>query len=255
MNDKVRKTLADAVANSTSSLSELSRGAKRNHAYLQQFIERGVPKRLPEDVRMYVAEALGLSEEELGAPSRPEPRRVSLREEWEEEMTSAAAAHRAFSRENYRPSIQGAVPEIDVELGAGEGTVGEVITLPLGRETYSGHRVVDEWLFPEEYLQKIIDTRSGNTLVLPVIGDSMQPTYNPGDRVLVDLTQNRLTNDTVYAISDGVAAPRLKRLEEVLFSNPRMVKILSDNPAHSTQEVELVELTIIGRVVGVVAKR
>ena len=39
------------------SLSELSLSVGKNHAYFQQFIKRGVPARLPEEVRGRVAES------------------------------------------------------------------------------------------------------------------------------------------------------------------------------------------------------
>lgn len=184
-----------------------------------------------------------------------EKTRVSLQEEWEQDVRQVADEQAAYSRENYRPSVAGAIPEIDVELGAGEGRVGEFLTLPVGQESYSGHRVVDEWLLPESYFDRVLDARSGNTLVLPVVGDSMTPTYNPGDRVLVDLSQNHLTTDTVYVISDGYSPPQIKRLQRVLFSQPPEVQVLSDNQAHAPQSVALNELRIIGRVVGAISKR
>ena len=182
-----------------------------------------------------------------------EPTRVPLGREWE--SAPASDAHNAYSRESYRPKIAGAIPEIDVEAGAGEGRVGEVIALPIGSETYSGHRVIDEWLLPETYLSRVIEASAGNTLVIAVVGDSMVPTYSPGDRVFVDLSQNQLATDTVYVISDGFSPPQIKRLQRVLFTNPPEVRIISDNSNHESQTVPLQALTIIGRVTGVTSKR
>ncbi|PWJ73850.1 peptidase S24-like protein [Pseudaminobacter salicylatoxidans] len=184
-----------------------------------------------------------------------EKTRISLDEEWEEDVRRNVGEQVAYSRENYRPTIDGAIPEIDVELGAGQGRIGEFLTLPVGDETYSGHRVVDEWFLPESYFDRVLDARSGNTLVMPVVGDSMAPTYNPGDRVLVDLSQGILTTDTVYVISDGYSPPQIKRLQRVLFSQPPEVQVLSDNPSHAPQRVALNDLHIIGRVVGAISKR
>lgn len=42
-----------------------SRAVGRNHAYIQQFLERGSPKELPEDVRETLAPLLGLHPDEL----------------------------------------------------------------------------------------------------------------------------------------------------------------------------------------------
>lgn len=161
----------------------------------------------------------------------------------------------AYLRDHYRSAVAGALPEIDVQVGAGQGTVGEVLSLPMGKEIYSGHRVVAEWLFPDGFLRNEAKVVPSQSLVLSVVGDSMVPTYQPGDRVIVDLSQNTLTSDTVYVISDGASEPQIKRLQRVLFSEPAMVRIISDNPALQTDTVELDRLQIIGRVCGLVARK
>ncbi|WP_143090114.1 hypothetical protein [Sphingomonas rubra] len=55
------------------SLSALSIMAGRNAAYMQQFMERGSPRKLPEDERRLIAIALDVDETLLGArmPWRP----------------------------------------------------------------------------------------------------------------------------------------------------------------------------------------
>lgn len=177
-------------------------------------------------------------------------------EEWDPERHEFAAEEaRAYSRENYQPSVVGALPELDVHVGAGQGSVGEILALPLGRETYSGHKIVAEWLFPDGFLRNEMHVSPAHTLVMPVVGDSMMPAYMPGDRVLVDLTQNRMTTDTVYVISDGMSDPQIKRLQRVMFTDPAMVNIISDNPALGPQTVELSQLVIIGRVCGHIARK
>jgi SOS-response transcriptional repressor LexA len=60
--DAVRGMIVSRVAELGLSLSELSLKVGKNHAYFQQFIKRGVPNRLPEEVRGRVAEILGLDE-------------------------------------------------------------------------------------------------------------------------------------------------------------------------------------------------
>ena len=63
--DAVRSTIVARGAELGLSLSELSLKVGKNHAYFQQFIKRGVPHRLPEDVRGRAAEILGLDERVL----------------------------------------------------------------------------------------------------------------------------------------------------------------------------------------------
>lgn len=48
-------------------LESLSRLIGRNRAYLQQFIRRGTPRRLPEEERLRLAMVLNIDERELGA--------------------------------------------------------------------------------------------------------------------------------------------------------------------------------------------
>ena len=160
-----------------------------------------------------------------------------------------------YSREAWRSSVDGAIPEIDGKLGAGEGQMGEVINICVGTQTISGHGVVAEWLLPLDYLRNEAKASPKNTVVMEVIGDSMTPTYQPGDRVLIDLSQNELTSDTVYAISDGQREPQIKRLQRVPFSDPPQVIIISDNPNLERFTVDLDRLAILGRICGVIARR
>lgn len=76
-NEQVRATLARLVTERRESYASLSRLISRNAAYLQQFVERGTPKRLPEDARLLLAKYFGVDERRLGArdPWTPPRRR------------------------------------------------------------------------------------------------------------------------------------------------------------------------------------
>ena len=154
------------------------------------------------------------------------------------------------SSEGIKTKTPGAIAEVDVTAGAGEGTFGDSISIPIGTGSYVGHPVVAEWVIPQGFATHILGITAGRTLIMKVVGDSMTPTYLPGDRVIVDLRQNVLTVDGVYIISDGESPPQIKRLQRVLFTSPAEVDIVSDNPSHITQRVELERLHILGRVAG-----
>ena len=66
--DDVRAAIARLAAERGASLSELSRLLGRNPAYMQQYIERGSPRRLSEGDRATLARYLGVSEAALGGP-------------------------------------------------------------------------------------------------------------------------------------------------------------------------------------------
>lgn len=63
--DPVRDRIVRRAAELEISLSDLSKKIGKNHAYFQQFVKRGVPANLPEDVRHSTAEVLGIQEADL----------------------------------------------------------------------------------------------------------------------------------------------------------------------------------------------
>jgi len=70
----IRRTVADLADRNGDSLAALSRVIGRNTAYLQQFVDRGTPRRLPEDARLILAQHWQIDERRLGArdPWTPE---------------------------------------------------------------------------------------------------------------------------------------------------------------------------------------
>lgn len=158
------------------------------------------------------------------------------------------------SLENYRGDIPGAVPEVDARAGAGAGRVGEheVVTVQRG-ETYVGHRVISDWVFPSTFLRHELRVQPGGIMVLEVVGDSMSPTLETGDRVIVDTSHSRPTPDGIYVIEEG-DGPMVKRLQLVRRSEPAEVRIISDNPHHEPYTLRLDDIRIIGRVSGRVSR-
>lgn len=158
------------------------------------------------------------------------------------------------SLENYSGKVPGAVPEIDAKAGAGNGNVGEheVVTLRRG-ESYVGHKVVSEWVFPPAYLRHELRMQPGDIMVLEVVGDSMSPTLESGDRVMVDTTYSKPTPDGIYVIEEG-DGPMVKRLQLIRRSDPPEIRIISDNKHHEPYTLRLEDVRIIGRVSGRVTK-
>jgi phage repressor protein C with HTH and peptisase S24 domain len=71
--DNARSLIVTRVAELGLSLSELSLKVGKNHAYFQQFIKRGVPGRLPEEVRGRTAQVLKVDEALLKLSGKPTP--------------------------------------------------------------------------------------------------------------------------------------------------------------------------------------
>lgn len=154
------------------------------------------------------------------------------------------------SVERYQSNLKGAVPEIDAKAGAGNGNVGEEEVVSLRRgEAYIGHKVTAEWVFPQQFIVHELRTKPSQIIVLEVIGDSMSPTLEGGDRVIIDTAYSKPTPDGIHVIDEG-DGPMVKRLQLVRRSDPPEVKIISDNRNHHDYLLRLADVRIIGRVSG-----
>lgn len=128
------------------------------------------------------------------------------------------------------------IPEYDVKVAMGEGFV-------VDRET-----VKDFWTFSRRYLADELRLNLRNLVVLEVVGDSMEPTLRSGDRVLVDMSDQRIGTPGIFVLWDGDGTVA-KRLDLIPGSNPRRMLRISDNPLHPPREVLVEETNIVGRVV------
>ncbi|MGH7746171.1 MAG: S24 family peptidase, partial [Candidatus Dormibacteria bacterium] len=87
-------------------------------------------------------------------------------------------------------------------------------------------------------------------IILPVKGDSMEPTLRPGQRVMVDTSDQRPSPSGLFVVWDGLGSV-VKRIQYVPHSDPPRVRIISDNPAGGDPYERLLEEAYIqGRVVG-----
>jgi hypothetical protein len=217
--DTVRRTILSAVETGPHTLASLSKAVGKNHAYLQQFVNRGVPVELPERVRKKLSEVLGVEEQELGGPHEPisfHPGRIR-------------SGHIATHRDNIVT-----VPEHDVRASAGPGTI--VID-----ETE-----VAEWSLPRDYVRRTLSLRGNALAVIEVVGDSMEPTLHTGDKILIDLGDRNIAMPGVFALYDGDATV-VKRVEKV--PGTAELQLISDNPLHSNYRVPAETVNVAGRVV------
>jgi len=143
--------IVSRVAELGLSLSELSLKVGKNHAYFQQFIKRGVPNRLPEEVRGRVAEILGIDERLL---------KVAL------------STQVRFMRDTLEPqSLTRGTGWIPVYGHAVGGKDGEFVL--------TGNQVSEVPAPPS--LSHVRDAYA-----VYVVGDSMEPRYFAGETVFVN---------------------------------------------------------------------
>lgn len=236
--DDVRELIEARLRELDLKRRDVSRKIGKNDAYIQQFLERGTPKALPEDARKKLARILKVPEPKLMPPGiarlqhltpgpGDDPGADSM--PTVEEMTRAEGKRGLAER-----SIT--IPEYDVRASMGGGFHIDV-------ETVRGH-----WPFDRSYIVNELRLNPGNLVVIEVIGDSMEPTLRSGDRVLVDMSDQRVGIPGVFVLFDGDGTVA-KRVEKIPDSEPGKVRLISDNQHHGSYEVLGEHVNIVGRVV------
>jgi len=198
------------------SYSSVSALIGRNHAYIQQYIRRGQPRRLQEKDRRRIAAHFGVSESDLGGMDFPGPSPAGFAES---------------------PDGLIFIPQFDVRA-KGEPTA------------FSNREHADGFApFRQNLLRRL--TRSGpdRLALISVAGDSMYPTLADGDDILIDLGETAPHRDAIYAI-------RMENTLQVkrVSVNPvtGFLSIKSDNPLYeSWNDCDPASVDILGRVVWV----
>jgi hypothetical protein len=123
------------------------------------------------------------------------------------------------------------------------------LSLSMGPGTLIGDYVEAEPVYIDlAFIQAITRAPTHRIKLVTGIGDSMYPTLNWGDAIMIDTTDNALAKqDGIYWINLYGAAG-LKRLRTVA---PGRVLVKSDNPTVGDQEVDAKDLRIEGRAIWV----
>ena len=130
------------------------------------------------------------------------------------------------------------IPVYDVLVSAGFGTDGQGTAVP------SSHRA-----FPKDWLLQY-GLKEKNLSVVTAYGDSMMPTINDKDSLLVDASRNIPYDGRIYDIRSGDTL-WVKRIQKKLDGS---LLLISDNPSYPPMSLELGSLDdvqIIGQVVNV----
>jgi hypothetical protein len=216
----IRKRLDELIAARGEDYASLSRRLGRNPTYIQQFVKRGVPRRLSETDRRALAQYFGIAERLLGGPDDSAQRHVVAR---------PALVQRA---EDYV-----LIPRLEVGASAGSGSVP-------GDES-----PLTAVAFQANWVRSVASGSAEALSVINVTGDSMLPTLADGDEILVDTADRERLRDGIYVLRTDDAL-LVKRLSV----NPatRRLAIRSDNDAYpSWDDCDPAGVSVIGRVVWV----
>jgi SOS-response transcriptional repressor LexA len=216
-----RANLEQLIADRGDDFLSVSRLIGRNAAYIQQFIRRGVPRKLDEEDRRTLARYFGVDETLLGAPTEPAMRAPPSR-------TSASPG---------RGRPMALVPMLGIGASAGPGAL-------VGEEVPEAHVS-----FETAWLRKL-GSNPDSLSIIRVTGDSMSPTLADADDILVDRADNS------GRLRDGIYVLRMDDtlLVKRLAVNPvaRTLTIKSDNPAYPVwSDCKPDSVDVIGRVIWV----
>ncbi|AOW25453.1 MULTISPECIES: LexA family transcriptional regulator [Sphingomonas] len=129
------------------------------------------------------------------------------------------------------------VPEFDIEVAAGAG-----------RFSFDRQEPMGYWPFPSAWLAQFGNPK--HLKLVTVVGDSQEPEFGDGDRVLVDTSANRPRDGMHVVRRDGTLL--VKRLQ----MQGATIVLKSANPVYTdiVVEVESEEGTfeVLGRVVGAI---
>lgn len=206
-----RAVLERLVRERRDDYANLSRLLGRNAAYIQQFIKRGVPRRLAEADRRTLVKYFNIYDVDLGGPVNDE--------------TGRKAQDRLRL-----------IPRLDVGASAGAGALSD------------GEHAVAHIGFDPAWLKRFCGGALDNLSIIRVRGDSMTPTLSDGDDIMVDRgdAATRL-RDGVYVLRRDDAL-MVKRL--AINPSSKRLTIRSDNAAYPTwPECKPASVEIIGRVV------
>jgi len=213
--DRIRRIIAKRIQERGLTYKDVSLALGRNHAYIQQYIERGTPSELKERTRSKLAELLDIPEIEIGGPAAVE--------------------------KNETP--KGDVPNLTIHSGAGNGGLLHISVDEAGSIT-DPSQTDGFWSFPESVRNAW--RAMGHTYAIPVIGDSMAPTIKSGSFAFIDTGHTNPVPEDIYAINygDGLMIKRI-----ALVPQSDKVMIISDNTRYPDHELLRSDLEVYGRVI------
>ena len=208
MSNNPRQALERLCVERGEDFAGLSRLLGKNPAYIQQYIRRGTPKRLREEERAKLARYFAVSESVFGGPERGSD----------------------------DPGGLVTVMRSPVRASAGPGAIP-------GAETGKPY-----FAFDARWLKALTGAAAGDLSMIRVEGDSMAPTLNDGDDILLDRGDagDRL-RDGIYVIrvDDALLVKRL-----AIHPLGRRITVQSDNPAYPDwPDCGLDDIHCIGRVI------
>lgn len=129
------------------------------------------------------------------------------------------------------------VPRYEARAGAGRGVVNP------------SDRIVEQMVVSEEYIRRRLRRRPEDMTLVEALGDSMSPTIQDGDVMMVDISVTELRASAVYILlrdHEELAVKRLHRMTD------GRILVISDNDRYPREEItpsDRSPIQIVGQVV------
>lgn len=224
--DAVRKLILEKVDERGTNLSELSRKIGRNHAYLQQFIHRGSPVRLPEQERGLIAQQLGVEENLLKLSGSAS-------------STNGTANHDSLlqksnvAERNRGPIVSGSGQHASSVITEGAALAGER-DLPVFGTAQGGKGAVVLSNDAVDYVSRptsLLRVKDGYGVI--VTGESMSPEHKPGSTALVNPNLPPRSGDTCIFRNHADDGSVLMCIKELVRQTDNLWYVKQHNPKKS----------------------
>lgn len=151
-------------------------------------------------------------------------------------LAGTSEAHSSRRLEEPDPSFGASlIPVYDVQASAGHGAV------------VNDEEHVSSLAFPVDYLRKLTRANPRDLKIITVKGDSMLPTLNDDDVVMLDTSKQDLSYDGLFVLRDNGDGLLVKRIGRATRSG--FVSLISDNrDLYPTVERAIEDIQVIGKV-------
>jgi len=129
---------------------------------------------------------------------------------------------------------QSLVPVYDVAASAGHGAV------------VDAEEHVTNLAFSTQYLREMTSAKGGQLAAIRVKGDSMTPTIQDDDMVVIDMTKTNLDFDGLFVMRVGEAL-QIKRIGRG--ARRSSVMVIADNSLYPPVDTERSEIDVVGKVI------
>jgi phage repressor protein C with HTH and peptisase S24 domain len=134
------------------------------------------------------------------------------------------------------PDGYAVIPRYEARAGAGAGVINP------------SDRIVEQMVVSEEYIRRRLRRRPEDMALLEALGDSMSPTIQDGDVMMIDVSVTELRASSIYVLlmDEELIVKRLHKMTD------GRILIIPDNERYPREEVtpsERAPLRIVGQVV------